>query len=169
MRLRVNGGDAAELVDGGVVETYPPFYTFSVRNARPISWRPFSDTPPEAVYEWQGKAIPAALVTSQGPPLSCQVVDNGGRVVHDYGSDVHLQRSSSSCIMGNNQQSIDLGYYYVGRAVTCAGSEPQSVVFKYDATNHTLVPVSCEYRGSRTVAEEGPIDHFSSGRASLPW
>ena len=149
-----------------MVETLPPYECYNVKidekskHFKRVPWKPFTDpsTIP-ATFRWtdaptsvssstvvdEKKSIPELLIAVQGAPISCRVMDRDtGKILHDYGDKIYLQRNGGGCGNGNNFQEISPGYYYVGEVTCSVGSNPTSVIFRY--AEGFLVPLSCEFQ-----------------------
>jgi hypothetical protein len=142
--LLINGIEF-QLITKTSVESCVPFYRYQVKSKFGIPWRPAVDPstlPTE--FSWFGDEdkIPNALITKQGPSVSCRLFDREKGEVYNYGDKIYLLRGGCCCNSGDKQQNIIPGGYYVGEAVRSLGSDPKSVVFKYE--NGFLTPLSCE-------------------------
>ena len=147
LHLTVKNGQPViiPLICTGIVETCPPYYEYEPIGNYRFDWVP-TQTTTESTFRWTDPdPIPSILVTPLGPSLHCQL-KNGDDLLYDYGSEVYYSRNWLGCCMGTNSQNIDLLKVYVGRPVNCAGSESQSVVFKMDKGQLSLV--NLEYRAS---------------------
>jgi len=150
---------------GRDVEMWPPYYTFAA--SKEAGWTPFKadvidgldikggatsvDVATSADVSWpDAMDIPACLVRPFTQSLACKLMDESNQVLCDYGADAYWRRSSGACGRGKNHQTISLIHIAVGKKwPQCVGSQPQSVVFQYDATSNRVRPIFCEYREER--------------------
>ena len=137
-----------------VSPTIPSVYRYEVTNRQGLPWKPKID--PLMIpntFHWGGSNVPnektpEVLVTTQGAPVSCQLIDQSGQIMYDFGDKIYLQREGGGCYNGQWHLSLKLSHYYVGMVDYAINDVQSSVKFKYE--HGFLFPLSCQYRGQQS-------------------